>query len=196
MKTRVVIINGIPTSGKDTFVQMVADYCDMDESANVFNISSVEPIKDMLIGFGWDGKKKSDVIREMIAGIKQLWVETQNGPTTFLFTNIYQYHMMHAGEDNIIFCHIREPLEIQKLVNVLAGMEIMGIAVTTLLMNRIVAYSNTDIQSDDIDNINSYKYDNIVHNDGTLEQLKEMAEKFVDMLLEEKYESGGFDNEF
>ncbi len=182
MKTRVVIINGIPTSGKDTFVQMVADYCDMDESANVFNISSVEPIKDMLIGFGWDGEK-SDSIRDIIASIKQLWVETQNGPTTFLFTNIYQYHMMHAGEDNIIFCHIREPLEIQKLVDVLSGMDVMGITVTTLLMNRIVAYSNTDIQSDDIDNINSYKYDNIVHNDGTLEQFKEMAEKFVDMLL-------------
>lgn len=195
MKTRVIIINGVPTSGKDTFVQMVADYCDMDESANVFNISSVEPIKDMLIGFGWDGKKKSYDIREMIAGIKQLWVETQNGPTTFLFTNIYQYHMMHAGEDNIIFCHIREPLEIQKLVDVLSGMDIMGITVTTLLMNRIVAYSNTNVSSDDVDNINSYKYDNIVHNDGTLDQLKEMAENFVNLLLEEKYESGGFGDE-
>lgn len=189
MKTRVVIINGIPTAGKDTFVQMVADYCEIDESANVFNISSVEPIKDMLTGFGWNGEK-SDSIRDIIASIKNLWIATQNGPTTFLFTNIYQYHMVHADEDNIIFCHIREPIEIEKLVGVLAGMKIMGIVTTTVLVNRAESYRSTGVLADDINIINNYKYDSIIHNDGTLEQLKEMAEKFVDMLL------GGFDNEF
>ena len=184
MKTRVVIINGIPTAGKDTFVQMVADYCNMDESANVFNISSVEPIKDILVGFGWNGDK-SDDIRDMIAGIKKLWIATQNGPTTFLFTNIYQYHMMHTDEDNIIFCHVREPIEIDKLVNVLAGMEIMGIEERTILVDRISAHGDTSIPSDDIKNITNYKYDSYIYNDGTLDQLKEMAENFVDMLLKE-----------
>ena len=184
MKTRVVIINGIPTAGKDTFVQMVADYCNMDESANVFNISSVEPIKDILVGFGWNGDK-SDDIRDMIAGIKKLWIATQNGPTTFLFTNIYQYHMMHTDEDNIIFCHVREPIEIDKLVNVLAGMEIMGIEERTILVDRTSVHSDTNISSDDIKNVTNYQYDSYIYNDGTLDQLKEMAENFVDMLLKE-----------
>lgn len=183
MKTRVIIINGVPTAGKDTFVQMVADYCDMDESANVFNISSVEPIKDMLVGFGWNGDK-SDSIRDMIASIKKLWITTQNGPTTFLFTNIYQYHMKHADEDNIIFCHVREPIEIDKLVNVLAGMEIMGIETRTMLVDRTSAHSDTNIPSDDIKNITNYKYNSYIYNDGTFD-LKEIAENFVDMLLKE-----------
>lgn len=182
MKTRVIIINGVPTAGKDTFVQMVADYCNIDESANVFNISSVEPIKDMLVGFGWNGDK-SDSIRDIIASIKKLWIATQNGPTTFLFTNIYQYHMMHADEDNIIFCHVREPIEIDKLVNIFAGMEIMGIEARTILVDRTSAHSDTSISSDDIENITNYKYDSYIYNNGTLDHLKEMARNFCRYML-------------
>lgn len=184
-RTRVIIINGAPTSGKDTFVDMAAQYCDMDESANVFNISSVDPIKDMLAGFGWDGQK-SDNMRGMIAGIKQMWIDTQNGPTTFLFTNIFNYHVMHVDEDNLIFCHIREPEEIGKLVKVLDGMNVMNIDVKTMLISRMGVGSESDRESDDINNICAYNYDIIINNDGTLDQLQEMMENFVDKILEDK----------
>ena len=72
-KTRVIIINGVAESGKDTFVEYVSQYCQMDDSANVLNLSSVGPIKDMLMGFGWDGDKIFKV-RDCISLIKDIWI--------------------------------------------------------------------------------------------------------------------------
>ena len=134
-RTKVVIINGTPQSGKDTFVELATDYCNMDESANVLNLSSVDPIKNALIGFGWSGEKTHE-IRDILMGIKKIWIVAQNGPTMFMMNNILQFHMLHVGEDNIIFCHIREPEEIDKLVNAISGMDTMGIEIMTLFIIR------------------------------------------------------------
>ena len=51
-RTKVVIINGKPQSGKDTFCKYAQGYCDDDESANTLIISSVDPLKEMLTQLG------------------------------------------------------------------------------------------------------------------------------------------------
>lgn len=184
-RTKVIIINGKPQSGKDTFVKFATDYCNMDESANVLNLSSVDLIKGMLYEFGWDGEK-TDEVRSIIAGIKQIWINAQNGPTMFMVNNIMQYHMAHVGEDNIIFCHIREPEEIIKLKKIISGMDAIGIEVKTLLIER----DNAPIvekccSSDDARNIVMYDYDFIVYNGGEdLAKYDEIVCKFIDKLLE------------
>ena len=191
-RTKVVIINGKPQSGKDTFCKYAQGYCDDDESANTLIISSVDPLKEMLTQLGWDGTK-TDKIRDMLMDMKQLWVQNQDGPTMFLFNNILEFHKACTGEDNIVFVHIREPEEIKKLVNALTGFESMGIDVISLL---IIRESGEDTpnqpaetrRSDDEALINSYKYDVTINNDEDLIKLHELAAEFVDKLLEDEYE--------
>lgn len=183
-RTKVVIINGAPQSGKDTFATLAQAYCNDDESANVLNLSSVEPIKEALEIFGWDGDKTED-IRDLIAGIKKIWIDAQNGPTMFMMNNILEWHKTNVGEDNIVFCHIREPEEIKKLVDALTGMDIMGIDVTTLLVVRNGQQVDTDRDSDNPDIIVDYDYAHIMYNDGDLVQYDEMVCNFIDTLLEE-----------
>ena len=191
-RTKVVIINGKPQSGKDTFCKYAQGYCDDDESANTLIISSVDPLKEMLTQLGWDGTK-TDKIRDMLMDMKQLWVQNQDGPTMFLFNNILEFHKACTGEDNIVFVHIREPEEIKKLVNALTGFESMGIDVISLL---IIRGSGEDTpnqpaetrRSDDEALINSYKYDVTINNDEDLIKLQELAAEFVDKLLEDEYE--------
>ena len=191
-RTKVVIINGKPQSGKDTFCKYAQGYCDDDESANTLIISSVDPLKDMLTQLGWDGTK-TDKIRDMLMDMKQLWVQNQDGPTMFLFNNILEFHKACTGEDNIVFVHIREPEEIKKLVNALTGFESMGIDVISLLVIR-KGEEDTPNQpaetrrSDDEALINSYKYDVTINNDEDLIKLQELAAEFVDKLLEDEYE--------
>ena len=188
-RTKVVIINGKPQSGKDTFCKYAQGYCDDDESANTLIISSVDPLKDMLTQLGWDGTK-TDKIRDMLMDMKQLWVQNQDGPTMFLFNNILEFHKACTGEDNIVFVHIREPEEIKKLVNALTGFESMGIDVISLLVIR-KGGENTPNQpaetrrSDDEALINSYEYDVTINNDEDLIKLQELAAEFVDKLLED-----------
>lgn len=191
-RTKVVIINGKPQSGKDTFCGFAQGYCDDDESANTLIISSVDPLKEMLTQLGWDGTK-TDKIRDMLMDMKQLWVQNQDGPTMFLFNNILEFHKACTGEDNIVFVHIREPEEIKKLVNALTGFESMGIDVISLLVIRkggedTPNQSAETRRSDDEALINSYEYDVTINNDGDLIRLQELAAEFVDKLLEDKYE--------
>ena len=191
-RTKVVIINGKPQSGKDTFCKYAQGYCDDDEYANTLIISSVDPLKEMLTQLGWDGTK-TDKIRDMLMDMKQLWVQNQDGPTMFLFNNILEFHKACTGEDNIVFVHIREPEEIKKLVNALTGFESMGIDVISLLVIR-EGGENTPNQpaetrrSDDEALINSYEYDVTINNDEDLIKLQELAAEFVDKLLEDEYE--------
>lgn len=191
-RTKVVIINGKPQSGKDTFCGFAQGYCDDDESANTLIISSVDPLKEMLAQLGWDGTK-TDEIRDILMCMKQLWVQNQDGPTMFLFNNILEFHKACTGEDNIVFVHIREPEEIKKLVNALTGFESMGIDVISLLVIRESGEDTPNQpagtrRSDDEALINSYEYDVTINNDGDLIKLQELAAEFVDKLLEDKYE--------
>lgn len=191
-RTKVVIINGKPQSGKDTFCGFAQGYCDDDESANTLIISSVDPLKEMLAQLGWDGTK-TDEIRDMLMCMKQLWVQNQDGPTMFLFNNILEFHKACTGEDNIVFVHIREPEEIKKLVNALTGFESMGIDVISLLVIRESGEDTPNQpagtrRSDDEALINSYEYDVTINNDGDLIKLQELAAEFVDKLLEDEYE--------
>lgn len=191
-RTKVVIINGKPQSGKDTFCKYAQGYCDDDESANTLIISSVDPLKEMLTQLGWDGTK-TDKIRDMLMDMKQLWVQNQDGPTMFLFNNIIEFHKACTGEDNIVFVHIREPEEIKKLVNALTGFESMGIDVISLLVIRKGGEDTPNQpaetrRSDDEALINSYEYDVTINNDEDLIKLQELAAEFVDKLLEDEYE--------
>lgn len=191
-RTKVVIINGKPQSGKDTFCGFAQGYCDDDESANTLIISSVDPLKEMLAQLGWDGTK-TDEIRDMLMCMKQLWVQNQDGPTMFLFNNILEFHKACTGEDNIVFVHIRELEEIKKLVNALTGFESMGIDVISLLVIRESGEGTPNQpagtrRSDDEALINSYEYDVTINNDGDLIRLQELAAEFVDKLLEDEYE--------
>lgn len=191
-RTKVVIINGKPQSGKDTFCKYAQGYCDDDESANTLIISSVDPLKEMLMQLGWDDTK-TDKIRDMLMDMKQLWVQNQDGPTMFLFNNILEFHKACTGEDNIVFVHIREPEEIKKLVNALTGFESMGIDVISLLVIREGGEDtpNQPVEtrrSDDEALINSYEYDVTINNDEDLIKLQELAAEFVDKLLEDEYE--------
>ena len=191
-RTKVIIINGKPQSGKDTFCKYAQGYCDDDESANTLIISSVDPLKEMLTQLGWDGTK-TDKIRDMLMDMKQLWIQNQDGPTMFLFNNILEFHKACTGEDNIVFVHIREPEEIKKLVNALTGFESMGIDVISLLVIRKGGEDTPNQpaetrRSDDEALINSYEYDVTINNDEDLIMLQELAAEFVDKLLEDEYE--------
>lgn len=181
-RTKVVIINGVQESGKDSFINFVQSYCNMDECANVLNLSSVDPIKDVLESFGWNGEKTEEV-RDIIASIKKIWINAQNGPTMFMMNNILEWHKQGLGEDNIVFCHVREPEEIDKLKRAISGMESMGIEIMTMLVVRGDTMVTRHRGADDYSTIIQHSYNKIIYNDGDIFELDEKAREFVNELF-------------
>lgn len=181
-RTFVVVINGAAGCGKDTFMSLCHKYCNDYESANVQLLSAIDPVKDLLRGLGWDGSTKTDEVRDMLANMKQFWVDHQDGPTLYLITSILNFHQIHMKEDNIVFCCIREPADIDKLMRILQPMDIFGVHGTTLKIDRDVTVTANN-KSDNIDAINSFPYDHCISNNGTVKQLEEQAHKYIDWLL-------------
>jgi hypothetical protein len=173
----VVVVNGKPRSGKDTFINYCRIYADNTDCVErVESISSISPVMDALKSLGWDGEKRDD-IRNLLSQLKFFWICNNDGPTAYLIKRI-----LDVKEDNCaIFVQIREPAEIDKLRNAMIALKPLGIDVTTVLIMRPGTdreYSNT---SDNY--VFDYEYEHTINNDGTQDQLYSMMIPFMNILL-------------
>lgn len=160
MQKQVIIINGTGGSGKDTFVEFCSEF------VKVTNISSVDKVKEAAkILVGWNGEK-DEKSRKLLVDLKQLSIEYNDSPTKYIKE---QFEKFEEGNSEYLFIHIREIDEIEKIKKLLN-------AKTLLIKNPRVAL----ITSNNSDgNVYKYTYDYTIENDGTLEDLKEKARKFV-----------------
>jgi hypothetical protein len=171
----VVIVNGRPLSGKDTFINKCCAYI----KGNTMHISSIDPVKDVLRELGWDGTK-SDNIRNLLSQLKSFWIANNDGPTGYLIRNILEYGK-DSRDDYVIFTQIREPDEIAKFRSAMVALKSLDIRVVTLLVTRHDTHIKCSNTSDA--NVNDYGYDVYIDNNGTENDLNSTAIQFIGKLL-------------
>lgn len=163
MSKNIIIINGTGGAGKDTFVS----FC--SEVTGVLNVSTVDKVKEAAnILVGWNGEK-DEVSRKLLVDLKQLSIAYNDAPTKYICKMAEEFK---DSSNDLMFVHIREAEEIEKAKKLLK-------AKTLLITNPRVKL----ITSNDSDGkVNEYKYDYYIINNGTLEDLKNKASKFVEEL--------------
>ena len=163
MEKSIVIINGTGGAGKDTFVT----FC--SEITGVLNVSAVDKVKEAAkVLVGWNGEK-DEVSRKLLVDLKQLSIVYNDAPTKYICSMAEEFK---SSENNLMFVHIREADEIEKAKKLLN-------AKTLLITNPRVKL----ITSNDSDGkVNEYNYDYYIVNDGTLDDLKDKASKFIEEL--------------
>lgn len=156
----IIIINGSGGVGKDTFVEFCQEYC------KVKNISSVDKVKEAArVLTGWDGTK-DEKSRKLLVDLKQLGIEYNDAPFKYIVDSANEFK---KTDEELMFVHIREISEIEKVKKATN-------AKTLLVTNKNVA----PITSNESDkNVMNYQYDFYIRNDGTLEELNNIAQKFV-----------------
>lgn len=185
-KTYVIIINGAPQSGKDTFVQLFKKIC--ATAYDVFNLSSIDNINKIVMDhLGWDGTTKDKMYRNLIYQMKQFAIRNGDLPTKNLIERVYDIHKK-INKNTFVFCHIREKEEIYKLYNALNGLYMFDIVVCSLYIRRDTAMSNgrkVGNSSDDYASSLSHsnKYDHIIDNNGSIEKLECHATSLRDELI-------------
>lgn len=158
---KLFIINGIGGSGKDTFVEMIIN----NYNKKIINVTSSDEIKRVGKILGWNGEK-DEKGRKFLADLMQLVRNYNDG--------IFNYWCEFIGNNsnNIIFLHVREPIEINKYVK--------KFNCKTILVKRpniIIPNNKSDM------GVNDYDYDIIIDNVGSLEDLRNKVINFISQQL-------------
>lgn len=163
---KIIVINGLPQSGKDTFVKLCGNY------AKVVNFSSVDFVKEVAKFAGWDGVKNANS-RLFLSELKRLMAFLDDIPykkTKEAITNF------RNSDNELLFIHVREAEEISRIVKEFNAM--------TVLVSRA---GNAQVVSNDSDKyVASYGgYDFTLNNDSDLDALDRKAKGFVNYLRSE-----------
>ena len=161
MGKKIIIINGCGGVGKDTFVEFCKEF------VNVKNISSVDKVKEAAkVLVGWSGEK-SEKARKFLSDLKQMSIDYNNYPLVYIQEQSEKF--LHNETEKVMFIHIREIEEIEKVKNAIG-------AKTLLITNNRVEKINTNKSDANVDN---FQYDFYIENNGTLDELREKAKKFI-----------------
>ena len=173
---KVVIVNGRPGSGKTTFEKMCAEkmgqYCRIT--------STIDGIKIVARIGGWTGKKELKD-RKFLSDLKDLFTEYNNYPFNYVKDQINEFEedlriYDIIDQPHVVFVDCREPQEIEKFKNYYGKN-----AITLILRRPDTDFNETSNHADE--DVWKYKYDCIIENDGSLEELNAKAEGFLDLIF-------------
>lgn len=166
---KIVIVNGFPRSGKDTFVDFCLDYLGPYGK----NISTVDFIKYIAKECGWNGEK-TPKDRKFLSDLKDLLSEWNDVPWKKVVKEIDMFAFMMSQYDMptdncVVFIHSREPKEIERFEKELG-------AVSILIRRKSVEFSQQSNHADS--EVLNHRYNYIIDNNKGLEELKNKAEEF------------------
>ena len=146
----------------------------------IFNVSTVDYVKQVAQFCGWDGTKTPEN-RKFLSDLKDILTDWNDIPFKNVCNKIreQQHLWLESGkyDKGVVFIHCREPKEIEKLVREFATYD-----ATTLLIRRTSAESVGQINHADNDVLH-YAYDYTIYNDSTLSWLRNEARVFLEKYL-------------
>lgn len=189
----IIILNGKPQSGKDTFSNFIHDYLkeiiikDNYKNINIYfeNLSTVDHIKEIAKKhFGWNGIKDNKG-RKLLSDLKLASSNYNNGPfQTVLSARKINHTIVNLNSINIFVTviHSREPDEIKKFQDFF-GEKICS----TVLIKRNTVKDMLYLNDSD-NNVNHFFYDYIIENNGDLKSFQIETYKLFETILKTKNE--------
>lgn len=166
------IINGRPRSGKDTFV----NFCLEELSAFGKLISTVDFVKEIAARCGWD-KTKTPKNRKFLSDLKDLLTNWGDVPykKTLQEIDMFKFDLDYwdVSDKGVVFIMCREPKEIERFERELN-------AKSVLIRRASVEFEQQSNHADS--EVLNHKYDYIIENNGTVDELKEKAKEFLKKL--------------
>lgn len=166
----VIIVNGFPQSGKDTFIQMCLDILGPYGE----QISTVDAIKEFAKFAGWNGEKDLQS-RKALSDIKDIMTEWLDLPYKEVKKAIRSLELEADTyglnyNDFFLFVHSREPDEIKRFVD--------DFGAKTLLIVR-PGMEKQELNNHADKDVLLLNYDYSILNNGSLEKLEESAKFFI-----------------
>ena len=175
---KVVIVNGMPGSGKSHFERICSDLTGFFNPLEGFTenrklavdiTSTVDFVKEIASMCGWDGTKTLEN-RKFLSDLKALLTAWDNVPYKIIE---HRAQTLPGHLDWIMFVDCREPIEIQKLKD--------GLNATTLLIRR-ESIENAETSNASDANVFNYDYDLTIWNNYDIINLENEAKNFIEYM--------------
>ena len=164
---KLVIINGAPRSGKDTF----AEICCQIIGDNCKNISTIDCVKEVAMFCGWDGVTKDGNTRKFLSNLKDILTEWNDLPYRRTLARLEDFYTQSTDKENLlVFVHSREPEDIKRYKN-------EANAVSLLIRRPSVENQETTNHADA--DVFNYDYDYTIYNDKDIVDLIKKAKNFI-----------------
>lgn len=161
----IFIVNGKPRAGKDTFAQILNEYMD------VYKYSSVTKVKEIAKQCGWTGAKE-ERDRKFLHELKMLTSAYSDMSYNDVIKEIDKFNKGELNAD-IFVVDVREPEEIDRLVKATKAFTIF------IENNRVPSITSNAADA----NVENYKYDFVIQNNGTLEDFEGNIKLFMEVLM-------------
>lgn len=161
----IFIVNGKPRAGKDTFAQILNEYMD------VYKYSSVTKVKEIAKQCGWSGAKE-ERDRKFLHELKMLTSAYSDMSYNDVLDKIRKFERGELDAD-VFVVDIREPEEIDRLVKVTNAFTIF------IENNRVPSITSNSADA----NVEKYRYDFVIQNNGTLEDFEGNIKLFIEVLM-------------
>ena len=173
MSNKVVIVNGKPRSGKDSFSKFIVDYCEANgKDCDVWSTIDYEKeILEEIVNREYD--PNSDTDRSFLSDFKQLLNE-------YYDITFNHFSSMLEMFDGIFVVHSREWNEINRFKKYCNENNIEFITVYISSKNERTDFTN---YSDKFCDDKKQMYDYKIENNNGLEELKKNAEHFCESRL-------------
>lgn len=174
MKTLILVVNGKPESGKDTFAANIKNFY-FRQNFLINNISTIDHIKLIAkLHFNWDGVKDYKG-RKLLSDLKDASTNYNEGPFITVINTINDYINAHDDYNHIWIVHSREPEDIQRFVDYYKD------KCRTVLIKREI--NQNIIQSNHADeNVDYFDYNYTIENNGLLEDFNNTCVNFINNL--------------
>ena len=157
---KIVVVNGYPSSGKTEFELFVTKHIP------TIIYSSIDPVKYYAKQyFGWNDEK-TETWRRFLSDFKKFLVEEFD----LIFNEVNnRVNTFYISENEIMMIDSREPKEIERFKKAFKAKTLF---IKNDRVEKIIS-NNSDA------NVENYKYDYIIENNGTLEELEQKAINFI-----------------
>lgn len=168
---KIFIINGKAGSGKDTFIDMI------DDLIPTLSYSIIDPIKETAENFGWNGEK-DERSRKFLSDMKNALDIYNDYPYSMVRDIVSDFHKGYLPDFDFLFVTMREKKDIERAV--------AEFGAKTVLINRDVAQITSNTSDTNVFEFTDYDY--IIYNNGSLDDLKEQAQEFIERICDEETE--------
>lgn len=176
-RKKIVLINGRPGVGKDTFMDLCGMVLDIKyKHVKRTKYSVIDPIKRAARDIGWSGNKTPEE-RNLLSDLKD-FADAHLNTTRVMTKHFIDMYVYEAAGDSIMFICIRESEDAKDIYR-LYGNDVLGVYVDGHRAEKPAGnHADNSAMTWDRD-----CFPLKVDNNGSLSDLMESAEKLIDMIF-------------